>query len=111
MPFGYKGYSLGVMVEMLMRQLSHARCTKQDGEDGSEVIVLAINIENFTGIDDYEREVEQMAEWVYSTRPPPGFDKIYASDETAQATKARLRLGGIDLPPEVWDEIGSSPRN
>ena len=101
MPFAYKGYNLNVMVEMLMRQLSNARCTKQDGEDGSEVIVLTINIENFIGLDDYEREVEQVAEWVYSTRPLPGYDKIYASDETAQATTTRLRLGGIDLPPKV----------
>ena len=36
----------------------------------------------------------------------PDFNKLYASDETAQATTARLRLGGIDLPPKVWDEIG-----
>ena len=106
MQFGHKGYGLGMMVEMLVGPLSHAGCTKQDGKDGGGVMVLAINIEDFIGLDDYESEVEQMAEWVCSARPLPGFKKVYAPGEIEQETKARLLVDGIDLPQKVWDDIG-----
>ena len=106
MQFGHKGYGLGMMVEMLVGPLSHAGCTKQDGKDGGGAMVLAINIEDFIGLDDYESEVEQMAEWVCSARPLPGFKKVYAPGEIEQETKARLLVDGIDLPQKVWDDIG-----
>ena len=57
MPFGSKGYRIGIMVEIPMGQLSHAHCTKQNGKDGSEVRVLTTNIEDVIGLNDYEREV------------------------------------------------------
>jgi uncharacterized oxidoreductase len=104
--FGHKGYGLAMMVEMLVGPLSHAGCTKEGGGGGG-VMVLAINIEDFIGLEDYQREVEEMAQWVCSARPLPGFDKIYAPGEIEQEKKARLLVEGIDLPEPTWVEIGT----
>ena len=103
--FGHKGYGLAMMVEMLVGPLSHAGCTKDGGKGGNGVMVLAINIEDFIGLADYEREVEEMAQWVCSARPLPDVKKIYAPGEIEQETKARLLVDGINLPQPTWDEI------
>ena len=95
-----------LMGEMLVGPLSHAGCTKAGGTGGNGVMVLAINIEDFIDLADYESEVEAMAEWVSSARPLPGFNKIYAPGEIEQETKVRLLVDGIDLPEPIWDELG-----
>lgn len=105
--FGHKGFGLAMMVEMLVGPLSHAGCTKEGGNGGNGVMVLAINIEDFIGLDDYQREVEQMAKWVCSARPLPGFKKVYAPGEIEQEIKARLLVDGIDLPQPTWEELGT----
>ena len=104
--FGHKGYGLAMMVEMLVGPLSHAGCTKDGGRDGNGVMVLAINIDDFIDLADYESEVEAMAEWVSSARPLPGFNKVYTPGEIEQEIKARLLVDGIDLPDPIWEELG-----
>jgi len=97
---------LAMMVEMLVGPLSHAGCTKDGGRDGNGVMVLAINIDDFIDLADYESEVEAMAEWVSSARPLPGFNKVYTPGEIEQEIKARLLVDGIDLPDPIWEELG-----
>ena len=104
--FGHKGSGLAMMVEMLVGPLSHAGCTKEGGSGGNGIMVLAINIEDFIDLDSYEREVEELAKWVCSARPLPGFEQVYAPGELEQKTRARLLVEGIDLPQPTWDEIG-----
>jgi uncharacterized oxidoreductase len=109
MQFGHKGHGLAMMVEMLVGPLTHAGCTKADGEggarDGGGVMVLAIDIDAFTDLETYTDEVEALAEWVCSARPLPGVDRIYAPGEIEQEVRAARLADGIDLPEPTWDAI------
>ncbi|MEE2658680.1 MAG: Ldh family oxidoreductase [Candidatus Latescibacterota bacterium] len=113
MQFGHKGHGLAMMVEMLVGPLSQAGCTKADGKGGGGVMILAIDIEAFTEMEDYTAEVEALAEWVCSARPLPGFNKVYAPGEIEEETRQRRHEEGFDLPQaiidsmaEVADELG-----
>lgn len=105
MQFGHKGHGLAMMVEMLVGPLSHAGCTKQDGKGGGGVMVLAIDIEAFTELDDYVDEVEALASWVCSAKPLPGFRRIYAPGEIEEETKARRQARGFEIPEPTWRAI------
>ena len=88
--FGHKGCGLAMMVEMLVGPLSHAGCTKEGGNGGNGIMVLAINIEDFIDLDSYEREVEEMAKWVCSARPLPGFCLLYTSPSPRDGLLSRM---------------------
>ncbi len=103
--FGHKGHGLAMMVEMLVGPLSHAGCTKQDGQGGNGVMVLAIDISAFTTLDDYVEEVEALAAWVRSARPLPGFTQVYAPGELEEETRARRRAEGFEIPDPTWEQI------
>ena len=107
MQFGHKGYGLGMMIEMLVGPLSHAGCTKGDQGGGGGVMVLAIDIEAFTDLDSYKKEVEGLREWVCSARPLPGIDRIYAPGEIEEETRQRRLREGIEIPESTWKEIGT----
>ena len=103
--FGHKGHGLAMMVEMLVGPLSHAGCTKQDGQGGGGVMVLAIDISAFTALDDYVEEVEALAAWVRSARPLPGISQVYAPGEIEEETRARRRAEGFEIPDATWEQI------
>jgi uncharacterized oxidoreductase len=104
--FGHKGYGLGMMVEMIVGPLSHAGCTKGDKGGGNGVMILAINIQDFVELDQYEREVEGLAEWVCSARPLPGFTKVYAPGQIEQEIRQQRLVQGIEIPAPTWEELG-----
>ena len=79
---------------------------KKAADGGNGIMVLAINIEDFIDLDSYEREVEELAKWVCSARPLPGFEQVYAPGDLEQKIRARLLVEGIDLPQPTWNEIG-----
>ena len=103
--FGHKGYGLGMMVEMLVGPLSGAGCTKSSSGTGGGTMILAINIEDFIELIDYENEVEDLASWVSSAKPLPGVDKIYTPGELELETYDTLEKQGISLPEPTWQAI------
>ena len=105
--FGHKGHGLAMMVEMLVGPLSRAGCTKQDGQGGGGVMVLAIDISAFTTLEEYVEEVEALAAWVRSARPLPGFSQVYAPGEIEEETRARRRAEGFEIPDATWEEIAA----
>lgn len=104
--FGHKGQGLGMMVEMLVGPLSHAGCTKGEGDGGGGVMVLAIDIEAFTDLETYKQEVEGLAKWVCSAKPLPGYDRVYAPGEIEEENRKQSLQKGIDIAKQTWDEIG-----
>ena len=68
-------------------------------------MILAIDIEAFTEMEDYTAEVEALAEWVCSARPLPGFNKVYAPGEIEEETRQRRHEEGFDLPQAIIDSM------
>lgn len=107
--FGHKGAGLAMMIEMIVGPLTGNGCvnskTTWDNDKGSSV-VLAIDIEKFTDLDTYTSDVEEMAEWIHSARPLPGFDKVYMPGEIEEETRDKRLKDGIEIPDNTWNALG-----
>ncbi|MBI4551181.1 MAG: Ldh family oxidoreductase [Candidatus Latescibacteria bacterium] len=105
--FGHKGHGLAMMIEMIVGPLCLAGCTKTNGVGGGGIMILAIDIEDFTDLETYTNEVEGLVEWVGSARPLPGFKKVYAPGEIEEEVRQRRLRDGIDIPEPTWAEISA----
>ena len=115
MQFGHKGFGLAMIMEMIVGPLSRAGCTKRlegkpgitsgNEKDGGGVMIVAIDIEKFTSLNNYNDEIEQLLTWVKSAKPLPGFSQIYAPGEMENNSKKNRLDTGIDVPDSVWEKI------
>ncbi len=103
--FGHKGAGLAMMIEMIVGPLSGAGCTKGDKGGGGGIMVLAIDVEQFTDLDAYVEEIEGFAEWIHGARPLPGFDAVRLPGEIEEKFRGDRSRDGIELPETVWESL------
>lgn len=102
----HKGYSLGLVVELLGGALSGEGCA-----DGSRtmhsngVLFTVYNIEHFTELSTYNDEVEALLEHVKSSRLAPGFNEILAPGEPEFRNAQRKENEGIVIDETTWEYI------
>ena len=103
--FGHKGAGLAMMVEMIVGPLTGAGCTKSETDGGGGIMVLAIDIEQFTDLETYTSEVEAMAEWIHGARPLPGVDKVRMPGEIEEEHRRQRQRDGIEIPEKTWEAL------
>lgn len=102
----HKGYSLGLVVELLGGALSGEGCA-----DGSRtmhsngVLFTVYNIEHFTELSTYYDEVEALLEHVKSSKLAPGFNEILAPGEPEFRNAQRIESEGIEIDETTWEYI------
>ena len=94
---GHKGFSIGLMVELLTGCLSGRG--RAEGGDGwsAAVFILVIDPRAFGGADDFDRQVEALARLCRGSRPRPGFDHVDLPGAPAFARRERQRRDGVQL--------------
>ncbi|RLG96216.1 Ldh family oxidoreductase, partial [Candidatus Bathyarchaeota archaeon] len=103
---GYKGFSLGLAVEVLGGILSgtgYSYSKKFLGGNG--VFMEAIKVEAFMDLEEFKREVGELARAVRSSKPRPGFKSIMTPGEIEYKTRKRRLREGIHVPEKTWMEI------
>lgn len=103
---GYKGFSLGLAVEVLGGILSgtgYSYSKKFLGGNG--VFMEAIKVEAFMELEEFKREVGELARAVRSSKPRPGFKSIMTPGEIEYKTRKRRLREGIHVPEKTWMEI------
>ncbi len=113
--FGHKGHGLSMMIEMIVGPLSLAGCTTGmgpaqglgAGKNGGGVLVLAIDIAQFTDLETYKDQIEAMASWVNSANPLPGVDRLYAPGERGDESYRRTLREGVNVPEATWDKLSA----
>ena len=108
-PAGHKGFGLGMIVDLLAGGLSWAGCSQPDPTRGAcGFLAMAIKIESFIDLEEYERETQILTDWVKSSKTLPGVERIYVPGEIEQETrKARLKAG-IYIEESTWNKIRST---
>jgi uncharacterized oxidoreductase len=102
----HKGYSLGLVVELLGGALSGEGCAAGSRTMHSNGVLFTVyNIEHFTELSTYFDEVEALLEHVKSSRLAPGFNEILAPGEPEFRNAQRKESEGIEIDETTWEYI------
>ncbi|MFO8080219.1 MAG: Ldh family oxidoreductase [Armatimonadota bacterium] len=109
---GYKGFGLGMMVDMLAGGLSGAGTSGPDaGRGGNAFTIIALDPAAFAGEDAFRADAASLVAWVKSARPAPGFDEVIVPGEIERHERLRREREGIPIPDETWEEIRTAAEN
>ena len=105
---GHKGSSIGLMVELLTGCLSGRG--RAEGGDGwsAAVFILVIDPSAFGGAENFDRQVEVLAERCRGARPRPNFDRVELPGAHALARRERQLRNGIELSAGIVSGLTES---
>jgi hydroxycarboxylate dehydrogenase B len=109
-PFGgHKGYGLAVMCELLGGALA-GEWTAQPGNPRDNTIVnhmlmFVLDPAAFGGAERFHDEVREMVDYLHSSTPARGFDRVRVPGEPEQESLTARRQGGIPIDDNTWAGI------
>jgi len=108
---GYKGFGLGLLVDLISGGLSREGCCNPEpGMIINSFLIIAMDIARFMPLDEYRRRVAQTAAYVKSSRTAPGFDEVLVPGEPEEREKARRLSEGVLIADSTWERIGALAR-
>jgi len=111
---GYKGYGLGLLVDILTgclcgmgSSLRLPRWPEDYGEhdDPNDIFMICLDISKFVPLDEFEGRVEWMLGEVKKGRRAPGVEEILVPGEREFRTMETRLREGIPLHQRTWDSI------
>lgn len=106
-PQGYKGFGLGLLLDMLVGGLSGAPCSYPEAPrlGANAVLFVVFDPRHFAGVDHFVREVGGLARNVRNCPRAAGVGAItIPGDPERQAAETRHR-GGITLDEGTWAQL------
>ena len=108
LPFGgYKGYGLGLVVDLLAGVLTGAG-SSQDMSSGwltNGVFVMALKIENFLPLKDFEERVGRLVEAVKNSPKAQGVEEILIPGEPEVRERDKRLKNGIQISDRAWQPL------
>lgn len=113
LPLGYKGYGLGVIVEVLCGILSGARILDEiplwfantAKPVGVGHFMMAINIDAFLPIKEFKNQVDQLVKKIHSAPRAQDAERIYLPGEIEHLSERKRKAEGIPLPEAVYQDL------
>lgn len=102
---GYKGFALGLIVELLTGGLSGVGHTGDAVDVGNLVYLQVTDPEAFSGRSDFERDASALADACRASRVPPGRPHVRMPGDRALAERARQLADGIELYPTIMQDL------
>ena len=107
---GYKGYGLGLMVEVLCGVLAGAGVRHGVGQlygEGGEQqdtghFHLAIDPERTVGRDRFAAVLGGLLGELRAIPPAPGFDEVLAPGDPEDRARAEREQSGVPIEPALW---------
>jgi L-lactate dehydrogenase len=102
---GYKGFSLGLLVEALTGGLAgHGRADPSEGWTAN-VFLQVLDPALFGGEEAFRRQTTWLAEACRQTPPRPGFDRVRLPGEQSLLRRAKQLRKGVDLYPAIMPAL------
>ncbi len=109
-PFGaHKGYGLAVLCELLGGGLA-GEWTAQPGQPRENTIVnhmlmIVLDPAAFGGLERFQEEVGAMVDYLHSTTPAAGVDRVRVPGDPERESLARREAEGIPIDENSWAGI------
>ena len=104
--FGHKGFGLGFMIDAIAGGLSWAGCSRAEPTRGaSGIVMMAIKIQDFIDLEDYQQEIEHLIEWAKSSPTLPGVEEIYVPGEFEARNREKRIREGIPIEETTWARL------
>jgi len=109
-PFGqHKGYGLALICELLGGGLAGEWTMQDESKQGNctinHMLMFIIDPNVFGGKDNFRREVMGMRDWLHSSKPAAGFDRVRTPGEPERESMAERLQNGIPIDEQSWAMI------
>ena len=100
---GVKGYALGLAMDALSGPLTggiatcHRGISEYSGQRQSSHFFYAINVDSFVPLDEFTEEMDEVIRTIRSSKPAPGFDRVYLPGEIEWSKHQKWMKDGIPL--------------
>jgi hydroxycarboxylate dehydrogenase B len=103
----YKGFGLGLMIEIFCGALSGGVCAREEPfpKKGNCVFVLLIDPEKFGGAQHFQAEVAQLVQYIRNCPRAPGVERIMLPGDPERNLCAQRMKSGLTLDPENWKAL------
>ena len=103
----YKGFGLGLMVEVLTGALSGGVCARPVPypKKGNCVYMMLIDPARYGGAAHFQAEVEQLVDYIKSCPRIDGCDEILLPGDPERRLHARRMVEGLTLDAENWNAL------
>jgi len=107
---GYKGFGMGLVIDVLAGILARSGPAYRDGKSGNGLFIEAINVESFMPLNQFKREMDELIGAMKTSKPLPGFDEIVIPGEPEFRTEQKRLKEGIYVPEGTWRQIIETAR-
>lgn len=106
-PQAYKGFGLGLMIEILTGALSGGVCAREKTypKKGNCVFMMLLDPAGFGGAEHFQAEVEQLVDYIRGCPRIDGVDRILLPGDPERMTLARRATAGVSLDDENWAQL------
>ncbi|HXG08397.1 MAG TPA: Ldh family oxidoreductase [Gemmataceae bacterium] len=106
-PQAYKGFGIGLLLDMFAGGLSGAPCSRPGLPllVANAVLFIALDIDQFAGREHFLREVSDLAEAVRTCPRAEGVREILLPGDPERRERARRRETGIPLDDGTWGQL------
>src|SRR5581483_6451377 len=106
-PQAYKGFGIGLLLDMFAGGLSGAATSKPNAPNlsANAVLFIVLDVAQFAGKEHFLREVSELAELVRACPRAEGVKEITLPGDPERREKARRRKEGIPLDDGTWGQL------
>ena len=107
---GYKGFGLGVLVDIFSAVTSGGKFGKhvKDSEATSARVCHffgAIKIDLFRNIDDFKKDMGHLLDDINNTRPSMGSERVYYAGQKEREHEKMCETHGVPLTIKVYEQL------
>jgi uncharacterized oxidoreductase len=103
----YKGFGIGLLLDMFVGGLSGAPCSRPDAPNlsANAVLFLVLDIDAFVGGEHFLHEVDELSRLVRNCPRAEGVQEILLPGDPERREAARRRNSGIHLDEGTWSQL------
>lgn len=102
-PLGYRGYSLGLLVELMGTTLAGSSSTED--RPGNGVTFLLIHPSLVADEEQLQKNLMQLASYIKSSRPVRDGEEVLLPGEPEQRMRERRLVEGFEVETATWSTI------